>query len=483
MRPHSPLSCRTGTLLFLIILLAGVITGCSTPVGVTRISPAASYHSSTANPISEGEMSNSARAVIHRYNLNETFADDPVKAIRFLQDTAILDDRRDLVFAMAEMSYLLGERRLKSSFWDEIAKAPDAFLLSAVYAYFYLLGEGKEPPPTAYDNRFREACDLYNRALARSFPVDDDGNLYLKGETRTLPVGSMTITLKPERVRWKLDEFDRFIPADNFEIRGFSVRNRTPGLGLPLVGVMRANADAPNGGALPITAFLRIQGGIKEFGSGSDSAALEFYSAYDDTSTKVNGNTIPLETDSTAPLAYRLNDPGLWNVGLKRFFSGGRIANHVLMIQPYEPGRIPVVFVHGTASSPVWWAEMLNTLRADPAIRKRFQFWFYQYNSNRLILESGATLRETLSGMVKKLDPKGKDPALRQMVLVGHSQGGLLTKLQVVAPGKKLWENISDTPLDDFDADDELKELGRRMFFFEPLPFVTRVVFISTPHH
>ena len=476
-RSYGPL--RLSLFLSLFLMLCG---GCVTPVGVTRVSPEAAYHASTANPISEGELSNSARAVLHRYYLAESFALDPVGAIRTLQETAILDDRRDLVFALAEMSYLLGVRLRSSSSWADLDRAPDAFLLSAVYAYFYLLGEGKEPPPTAYDNRFREACDLYNRALARAFPLDDGGIMTVAGGERTLPLGTLTLTVKTGRLSWRLDEFDKFLPADAFAVHGFSVRNRTPGLGLPLIGVTKEATDSPNGGALPVTAFLRIEGGIKEFGSGRDSATLELYSAYDDTEVKVNGRSVPLETDSTAPLAYRLNDPELWSFGLKKFFSGGRIDSPLLLIQPYERGKIPVVFVHGTASSPVWWAEMLNTLRADPAIRKRFQFWFYQYNSSKLILMSGATLRETLTDMVQRLDPQGKDPALRQMVVVGHSQGGLLTKLSVVAPGERLWTNISDTALDDFDVDDEIKEMARRMFFFQPLPFVTRVVFISTPH-
>jgi triacylglycerol esterase/lipase EstA (alpha/beta hydrolase family) len=125
---------------------------------------------------------------------------------------------------------------------------------------------------------------------------------------------------------------------------------------------------------------------------------------------------------------------------------------------------------------------MLNTLRADPVIRKRFQFWFFQYNSNNLITISAAQLRETLSGMVGKLDPKGQDPAMQQMVVIGHSQGGLLTKMTAVTPGDNLWKSFSDKSLDELDTSPEIKDQVRRMLFFEPLPFVTRVVFIATPH-
>lgn len=152
------------------------------------------------------------------------------------------------------------------------------------------------------------------------------------------------------------------------------------------------------------------------------------------------------------------------------------------MIQPYRPGRIPVVFVHGTASSPLWWAEMFNTLNSDPVLRQRYQFWFFMYNSSIPIAISAAAMRETLTAKVAKLDPEGKDPALREMVLVGHSQGGLLIKLSVVKSGDALWRAISNVSLEDLKAEPAIKKQIREYMFIEPLPFVKRAVFIATPH-
>jgi len=478
------LRCARPILRYLLpLLLLNLLAGCATPVGVTRVSAEKSYVVSTTNPLNRGVVSNSAKAVLHRYNLVEAFHDNPHNAIQFLHDIATRDDRRDILFALSEMNYLEGERLLANTAADAPSPdAPDSFLLSAVYAYLYLLGDGTEPPPTAYDIRFREACDLYNRALWRAFPETGGGGLEFRSGPRKLPVGDLNITLKSDTLAWELENIESFLPADAFDIRGLTVRNRTPGLGLPLIALTPKSADSPNGGALPVTAFLRVKGGVKDLKNGTDGATLEFYSAYDDTEVKVNGRSVPLETDSTTPLAYRLDNKKLWSAGVRRFLSAGHISNPLILIQPYEPGRIPVVFVHGTASSPVWWAEMLNTLRANPVIRKRFQFWFFQYNSNNIILISAAQLRETLSGLVARLDPEGKDPALRQMVVIGHSQGGLLTKLSAVDPGDKLWKSFSDKSIEDLDTDQEVKALARRIFLFEPLPFVTRVVFISTPH-
>ena len=256
----------------------------------------------------------------------------------------------------------------------------------------------------------------------------------------------------------------------------------TPGLGLPLVGLTKKTNESPNGGALPITAFLRMTGGIREYHQGKAKAYLELYSALDNAEVQVNNRSVPLETDITTPLAYKLEGSRLWNRGAKNFITGTQVPVRVLLIQPYEPGRIPVVFVHGTASSPVWWAEMLNSLRADPEIRKRFQFWFYQYNSSNMIMLSAAELRESLIAMEQQLDPQQKDPALRNMVVIGHSQGGLLTKTTVVDPGETLWNAISDESIDTLKVDEKMKDFARRLVLFKPLPFVKRVVFISTPH-
>ena len=66
------------------------------------------------------------------------------------------------------------------------------------------------------------------------------------------------------------------------------------------------------------------------------------------------------------------------------------------------------------------------------------------------------------------------------MVVIGHSQGGLLTKLTAVDAGDKLWG--FKTSLDDMKMSDKTRELLRRMVFVKPLPFVKRVVFIATPH-
>jgi len=469
--------------LLAFLLSVAVVSGCAGPIGVTRITPQQSYNLKTENSLGDGIISDNSKSVLQRYNLLDVQDDEPLETIRVLQGISKEDDRRDILYALSELCYLQGWTLVnKSSDSGGGKEARDMFLQAAVYAYFYLLGDGREPPPSAYDLRFREACDLYNHSLFQAFPVNDNSGLNLSGGMRSLLGGNLPLVLKTETLAWDYANFEGLFPADSYAVRGMAVRNRSAGLGMPLVGLTRKSSESPNGGALPISAFLRMSGSLKDYHQGKSQAFLELYSALDDAKTKVNDKSVPLETDITTPLAYKLNESFLWTLGEKRFLTGSAVPRRMLLIQPYEPGRIPVVFVHGTASSPVWWAEMFNSLRADSEIRKKFQFWFFQYNSSQLVALSAAELRETLAEMVNQLDPQHKDPALRNAVVIGHSQGGLLTKMSAVDPGDDLLLSLSESKFEDIKASPEIKEQIRRLLLFEPLPFVKRLVYISTPH-
>ncbi len=151
-------------------------------------------------------------------------------------------------------------------------------------------------------------------------------------------------------------------------------------------------------------------------------------------------------------------------------------------VTPYYPGKIPVVLVHGLLSEPRTWDEMLNKIRNDPRIDANFQFWVFMYPTGNSYVQSAADLREDLNETLIQLDPYRNDAALSHMVLVGHSMGGLLSKLQVTYSDQTLWQTISDRPIDDFEVDMDTRTQMERALFFEPQPFIERVVYIGTPH-
>jgi pimeloyl-ACP methyl ester carboxylesterase len=231
------------------------------------------------------------------------------------------------------------------------------------------------------------------------------------------------------------------------------------------------------------TVFLRLEGGLADLTAETLRGDVEIYSAFARDHIEVNGRQIPLEQDLTTQIAYVLNNPAYWRVEKLLFRMGqAPFDTGIYPSQPYQPGKIPVLFVHGTMSSPVWWAEMWNTLMGDPVLREKYQFWFYLYDSAKPVTQSAVHLRDSIENLVKTMNPDGKDPMLRQMVVIGHSQGGLLTKLTATHTGEALVHAVSGKTLAELKLAPDEEKLVRRLAVFEPLPEVKRVIFISTPH-
>jgi hypothetical protein len=125
---------------------------------------------------------------------------------------------------------------------------------------------------------------------------------------------------------------------------------------------------------------------------------------------------------------------------------------------------------------------LVNDLAGDVRIRDHFEFWFFTYDTGNPITYSAARLRDALRAAIQRFDPEGKDPAMHQMVLMGHSQGGLLVKLMVVDAGTKFWDNVSTVPLEELKLSAESRQLLQESLFVKPLPFISRVIFLCTPH-
>ena len=471
--------------LIIALSLPLLLAGCVAPMGANRVATRSAYEQVEANALSAGRPSAETISLLHRYDLDELAAQQPVEAVRRLHEKALATGERDLLFALAEVSYVAAEKLRRSvKPWEPLDER-DYYLGSAVYAYLFLFGEAGGAKPDAFDRRFRTACDLYSFGLGRALGDRHGTNavVRLASGRRRLPVGEIELSFSHPGFPWPLAQFEQFLVADQFRVYGISVRNRAAGIGSPLIAVRKLNPDLRFQSAAPATLFLRVQNSLASLTSGQGSASLELFCPFAQTHVAVGDATLPLETDLTAPTAYALNQSFVWRVGRLQFLAPGQgLRSQILSNRPHQPGRVPVVFIHGTFSSPVWWAEMVNTLNADPVLRERFQIWQFLYRSSNPMVISAAELRAELSATLQKLDPDGKDAALRQMVVIGHSQGGLLAKLTATDTGDELWKAISDTPLEDTGCTEAQQALLRSHLFLQPLPFVRRVVFISTPH-
>ena len=458
------------------------MVGCVPPVGILPTTPDQVYSEINTNVLNGGALSQTSTAVLDRYGLRDRFDKVPMEGLETLYHQACKVSSPDLLFALAELSFFTGKKLDHKAY----------YLASSVYAYLYLFGEGGSQQVSPYNPRIKLASDLYNRGLAEALVAEEGPEVLLENGPLELPSGQLYVKVSRPGFPWGKDRFPRFLLADGFEIRGLSIRQRDPGLGVPLIALPSRRAKLkreddylPSNLAVAVTAFMRIQGGRCDMVNGNLSASVELYSPFITSQVQIGNRKVPLQADVTAPFAYTLEDSPAWKFGVSGFFSSEQEVDRLgglYMIRPYRSGKIPVVFVHGTVSSPTTWAQMLNTLLGDRQLRERYQFWLFLYTTGKPIAISAARLRSSLKDIVSALDPNGTNPALKQMVVIGHSQGGLLTRLMVVESGDETWRRVVGKDFEEFELKDELRDLLRESFFFKPLPFVRRVVFIATPH-
>jgi pimeloyl-ACP methyl ester carboxylesterase len=460
-----------------VLLLA---SACATPIGVTRGDVHSVYRSLTGSVVSAGAPSTQSEEVLRRLALDKRFEDDPEATLAELRGNG-RDLNQDRLFALAELSY----------FYAEASKKQAYYLSAAVYAYAFLIDSTRRGS-TGLDPRIRMAADLYNLGLSFGLKSPDSEQVILSDRTLPLPFGTLELHAKPGEFVWGGYELSRFIQVMDLEVRGLRNRYRQPGIGAPLAAEVTPIDGANEVGRkriparikVPVTAFVRLDDVFDGIADGRVEGWIEIYAADEDTTVEVNGRKVPLQLEPTATLAYGLEGAPIWDTELGGFLSPGRqfFGDGLGMLHPYRAGRVPVVLVHGTASSPGRWAEMVNELQNDPVLRNRIQLWFFTYNTSNPILFSANQLREALTNVVKDLDPEGRDPALREMVLIGHSQGGLLIRLMVTDSGSAFWNNVSDKPLSELSMTPETRAVLQESMFFKPLPFVRTVIFIATPH-
>lgn len=462
-----------------------------------------------ASVVGADEISPRTRQTLRRLDLEPTFDKSAIDAYIRLEKQAIETPQPDLLFALAEISQVLGRKA-------EEKKGHEAcvfYFLSAGYAYHYLFDQDALAG-NSFDPRFRLACDLYNNGLAKCIrsaqkmgPIDPRHELKLQ-----TPDGNVfALAVDQHDFPWKPEEFGPLLFCSDYEVVGLANHYRGYGLGVALIGTRLPDADAiaakgkpiklllksskspdqprpalryPREVSFPVTAFFRFEGSVADLRK-QRNGKLDLYNPFVTQTVTIGSREIPLETDLTTPLAYFLSRTDLEGIEYQGLFNADQFSDRtgIYMFEPYQPGKIPVVMVHGLISSPLTWTWMFNDLRADPELRKKFQFWFYLYPTGAPYIQTAADLRQMLVRLCMEVDPHGKDPALDHMVLVGHSMGGLVSKLLTESSGEEFWKLVSNKPFDDLKVSQETRSALQRTFFFERQPYVQRVVFIGTPHH
>src|SRR5258708_2265842 len=322
--------------------------------------------------------------------------------------------------------------------------------------------------------RDENARNGYNFAVARIIATIRDEKL--DPWTQPLRVGDFVLTHKPDpRPQWNPALYS-FTPADQFDIHGTYVTERTTrdGLGAPVVAVGReANQDARANFSLPrtyygVTAIARFEG---------HRCVLSFEDPLAEETIQVDGHTYPLAADFTVPLAVMLARTNPKKLELARLLNPAKYAEtaRIARLQPYDPNKTVVLVIHGLMDSPATWTSMLNSLRGDEDIRRNYQFWFYSYPSGYPYPYSASILRRELDAVEKRF------PLRKPMVVIGHSMGGCISRLLITDTGDKLWMQLFKKPPEQVPLSPEAREIFTEALIFRHRPEIGRVIFISAP--
>ena len=363
------------------------------------------------------------------------------------------------------------EQNLTRAMHEERAK-PLAAMADCLDALQSASDELKRNPQNA------TAIRDYDFGVSRVFQIIHDAKLDPWTQPLSVPTahGEFVLTYKPDpRPEWNPALYE-FTPADEFDVGGKYVTERTTrnGIGAPIVAVEREASEARRQKLAPsrifrtVTVLAQFQG---------RRCVLEFYDPLDKETVSFYGHTVPLAADFTVPLAVMLQqtDPGkheLWRVlNPEKYADTAAIER----LQPFNPNKTVVLVIHGLKDSQATWTPMINKLRADPVIRKHYQFWFYSYPSGYPFPYSAAILRDELDEVEKQF------PKLKPMVLIGHSMGGCISRLLLTDSGNQLWMKIFGRPPDEVPLSPKTREYFRQELFFRHRPEIGRVIFIASP--
>jgi pimeloyl-ACP methyl ester carboxylesterase len=256
---------------------------------------------------------------------------------------------------------------------------------------------------------------------------------------------------------------------------------RRPGVGVPLI-VVRNAAAPPRPFVPPARQFAATALVRPVMTAAGPAMRIEFYDPQRESQVRLGAVAVPLAADISAPLGR----PGqnVRQAWLEPFLrpSAEGAADRLEMLEPYQPGKIPVLFIHGLLSDPLVWRTMVNELQAQPALISRYQLWTFRYDTGAPFLTSAAALRRQLVELQTYYDPCGYDGAAPNIIVVGHSMGGLVAKLQVTYSGAELWNAEAHIPLEQVRTDSTTRALLNDAFFFAPSPRISRVIYIGTPH-
>ena len=462
------------------------ISACAAPAELAPASPTEISSAQRSNALNSNQPSIATLRVLRWLDLEDSDDRDTPTTLALL-DSATLSTvaENSRLLAVTELSILHARRLLKSN----PEKAIDYYLLASFYASAYMQETAVSGSIFSSMDKFVLVRELYNRAVVQFVVTSRKyGKWPWNGDIIDIQGRRFRLTTKSNPEWEEPGYFDELLPVDFFDVSGFRERYQRTGIGAPFVAY-RHNATnspiehffPPEGIVHPLTILLKFE---RSFENQIVDGALELHDPRDVQSIKYGDYRLPLRADFTSPYAYLLSKTDLKSLAVwgTLDFQKSEFHRGLFLLEPYNPDKTPVIMIHGLKSSPLTWMQLTNDIMGQQDLQGRYQIWHYMYPSAMPYLYTGMVLREELSELRQLVDPQGRHDASQNMVLIGHSLGGLVTKTLVTDSGSILWDTTFLVPPDTLPASEEDIEHLKNMFVLNAQDYVGRAIFIGTPN-
>lgn len=395
------------------------------------------------------------------------------------------------------------EKQLVDKCLDQQLHALDK---SIRYSYAYLFKTPRQPQDRIFDNRQVQIRDFYNQALNQLVNVYSEKNSS-ENIPHTIQIGRSKYTVDIESYQ-KLqgEKLEKFTSSYNMNFSGLRSINRRDGFGADFVAVLQSdeksnqsdqkyildplNYHYPNGinpkihkahylASTLIAEPINTNAKLDEVLNGQNFK-IKIYDPYKVEKINIEGKDYSLAANFSAPY-------GLWlaenNLGAAAYLTlidrNQRLTTpHLYMLEPYNPHKKVIVLIHGLASSPEAWIAVTNEIMGDKILREQYQVWQVFYSTNMPILESRFQIYALLKQAFGSLNPK--DQAANNAVLIGHSMGGIISRLLVSNA------DISKDALPMMSQHEQARMrkhpvIGERLKM-QAIPNFDRVIFLAAPH-
>jgi len=485
---------------WLALLSLIVLSGCA---GVKTVSVSTTDYMSQrrGDILTTGEMSSAVGVALQVAGIDEKQCRNAAAQCRLnLAENIGLDDEQR-VSALAELwlqEALSMDQKINEGILAE--DVLNAYLESARHSYAYLFLTPRSPSQRALEDRQTQVRDYYNFAVqqmvTRTFNHHHDSLLDSIDDN-----GEFSVTANQWKITGQLNEVrlaahqripEQLIPASSLTFKGLRNQYRRDGIGAELVAVTAKRVVSKHSREASfsetpfpaITAILRFPGDTLEEVLNTQQVELLGFDPYRRNSVRLAGSQVPLAANFTSGYGLWIARSGFARQSLMTLVGRGEVLEkpRVYLMQPYDPKRRVIIMLHGLASSPEAWINVANEVLGDETLRKNFQVWQVYYPTNAPLAFNQNSIRKAIEQTLKAFDPEGTHRASEDVVLIGHSMGGVLARLLISESGDRFWDPIVAAYDLKGARKKEVQKKLKDFAWFEPMPEVSRAIFIAAPH-